>query len=112
MRGWRKTPLGTAGWVVLPGIPNFTISGEQILSKLSVVAITTVLALAVLSSRSFAVTNAVVGRARREPVCHDSGAVNAATAGSVVQVCPGTYPEQVAIPNAGRGESRPVVGRG
>jgi hypothetical protein len=61
MRGWRKTPLGTAGWVVLPGIPNFTISGEQILSKLSVVAITTVLALAVLSSRSFAVTNAVVG---------------------------------------------------
>jgi parallel beta-helix repeat protein len=65
-------------------------------AKLAVV--TAILALAALPGRSWAVTNAVVGKCKAgTQFTTIQAAVNAATAGSTVQVCPGSYPEQVTI---------------
>lgn len=59
------------------------------------------IALAFVSTNSYAVTNAVVGKCKAgTQFTTIQAAVNAATAGSTVQVCPGTYPEQVVIQQA------------
>lgn len=57
-----------------------------------------VLGLAMLPNRGFAITNAVVGTCLKgTQFTSIQAAVNNASAGSTVKVCPGTYPEQIKI---------------
>ena len=57
-----------------------------------------VLGLAMLPNRGFAVTNAVVGTCiKGTQFTSIQAAVNNASAGSTVKVCPGNYPEQIKI---------------
>ena len=56
------------------------------------------LLLSLIPSRGFAVTNAVVGTCKAgTQFATIQAAVNAATSGSTVSVCPGTYAEQITI---------------
>jgi len=71
------------------------------MSRTKLVLIAALFVLAGLPARSFAVTNAVVGRCKSgTQFTTIQAAVNAASVGSVVQVCPGSYPEQVVIQQA------------
>lgn len=68
------------------------------MSKVHISAIAAVLAFTALPGRTWAVTNAVVGTCKAgTQFTTIQAAVNAATAGSTVSVCPGTYAEQVTI---------------
>ncbi len=68
------------------------------MSRILLAAFTAVITLAVLPGRTLAVTNAVVGTCKAgTQFTTIQAAVRAATAGSTVQVCPGVYPEHVAI---------------
>ena len=68
------------------------------MSRVQLAILSAIVAMAALPSRSFAVTNAVVGTCKTgTQFTTIQAAVKAATAGSTVQVCPGVYPEQVAI---------------
>lgn len=71
------------------------------MSQAKFAVIVAVLALLALPGRSWAVTNAVVGKCKAGTQFNTiQAAVNATTAGSAVQVCPGIYPEQVVIQQA------------
>ena len=66
--------------------------------KAKIAGIVAVVALTFLPGSSWAVTNAVVGTCKAgTQFTTIQAAVNAATAGTTVSVCPGTYPEQVTI---------------
>lgn len=73
---------------------NSKISGENIMSHAKLAIVVAILTLAALPGRSYAVTNAVVGKCKAETQFTTiQAAVNAATMGSTVQVCGGLYPE-------------------
>jgi parallel beta-helix repeat protein len=68
------------------------------MSKLQFAFIRAVIALAMLPARSWAVTNAVAGTCKAGThFTTIQAAIKAATAGSTVLVCPGTYPEVLTI---------------
>ena len=68
------------------------------MSKLNLALVAAVLALSLFPSRGFAVTNAVVGTCMAGThFTTIQAAVNAATSGSTVSVCPGNYAEQITI---------------
>jgi len=71
------------------------------MSRTKLALIAALFVLAGLPARSFAVTNAVVGKCKSgTQFTTIQAAVDAASVGSVVQVCPGSYPEQVVIQQA------------
>jgi hypothetical protein len=83
--------------MLFPGIPLTHFQERNIMSKLNLALAAAVLTLT-LGSRGFAVTNAVVGTCKAgTQFATVQAAVTAATAGSTIQVCPGTYAEQVEI---------------
>lgn len=68
------------------------------MSRAQIAAIAAVIAFTVLPGRTWAVTNAVVGTCKAgTQFATIQAAVNAASAASIVSVCPGNYPEQVSI---------------
>lgn len=68
------------------------------MTRLRLALATAGLALSLVPARGFAVTNAVVGTCKAGTLFTTiQAAVNAATAGSTIQVCPGTYAEQITI---------------
>ncbi len=68
------------------------------MSKLNVILVTVILTVTSFAGRGLAVTNAVVGTCKAgTQFATIQSAVNAATASSTIQVCPGNYAEQIEI---------------
>jgi parallel beta-helix repeat protein len=68
------------------------------MAKLNLAIVSAVLGLVLLPAQTWAVTNAVVGTCKAgTQFTTIQSAINSATAGSKIQICPGTYPELLTI---------------